>query len=239
MSTTHERPGVYSSYDVSSIVSGGRANKVIGVAARAVRGTALKEETLTGYASGVSIFGEDAAGSPGMSTLLRLVFANGGGTVKAVAVGGSGTAADYAAAFAVLAQDKSVQILLCDSADVTVQQKLRDSAAAASETRKTYYSVKNKDFMERGGQCRRVVYTPGQSTYAAMRYTGAYQIERSQEEEIRVELCLPQVFAAFPGDRVRLELNRSGICGSFQVAEAENSLSDAGETLRLTLKEEM
>ena len=140
MSTAHERPGVYSSYDVSSVVSGGRANKVIGVAARAVRGTALKEETLTGYASGVSIFGEDVSGSPGMSTLLRLAFANGGGTVKAVAVGG-GTAADYAAAFAVLSQDESVQILICDSADETVQQKLRDSAAAASESRRERIAV--------------------------------------------------------------------------------------------------
>lgn len=142
-------------------------------------------------------------------------------------------------------EDSGKQLIIGDGDGVLSVRKRENHYGVLSEvlvidkTRKTYYSVKNKDFMERGGQCRRVVYTPGQSTYAAMRYTGTYQIERSQEEESRVELCLPQVFAAFPGDRVKLELNRSGICGNFQVAEAENSLSDAGETLRLTLKEEL
>ena len=34
----HERPGVYSAYDTSSVVSGGRAVRSIGVAAKAVRG---------------------------------------------------------------------------------------------------------------------------------------------------------------------------------------------------------
>ena len=38
--TMHERPGVYSSYDASTVVSAGRAAKVIGVAAKAVKGTA-------------------------------------------------------------------------------------------------------------------------------------------------------------------------------------------------------
>ena len=33
----HERPGVYSSYDASSAISGGAAKKVIGVAARAAK----------------------------------------------------------------------------------------------------------------------------------------------------------------------------------------------------------
>ena len=105
------------------------------------------------------------------------------------------------------------------------------------KTRNVYYWVKNRDFMDRGGQCRRVVYTPGQSTYAAMRYTGEYQIARSAEEEVRVEVRLPGVFLAFPGDRVRLELSRCGLGGDYQVAEAANSLSREGEISTLTLKE--
>ena len=36
--------------------------------------------TLTGYAAGVAAFGEDAADTPGMSTILRLLFANGAST---------------------------------------------------------------------------------------------------------------------------------------------------------------
>ena len=43
----HERPGVYSSYDASAVVSAGRAAKVIGVAAKAVKGTAGEVVTLT------------------------------------------------------------------------------------------------------------------------------------------------------------------------------------------------
>ena len=34
------------------------------------------------------------------------------------------------------------------------------------------YSVRNPEMIRKGGQCRRVVYTPGKSTWAAMRYTG-------------------------------------------------------------------
>jgi len=37
MSNLHERPGVYSVYDTSSVVSGGRAVRAIGVAAKAAK----------------------------------------------------------------------------------------------------------------------------------------------------------------------------------------------------------
>lgn len=62
------------------------------------------------------------------------------------------------------------------------------------KTRNVSYSVQNRDMLDRGGQCRRVVYTPGQSTWAAMRYTGEYQIRRSREEELTIELGLAGVF---------------------------------------------
>ena len=102
LSTIHERPGVYSSYDASSIVAGGRANKVIGVAALARNGeSAGTVMTVTGYAAGVAAFGEDQE-TPGMSTLLQLLFAGGASTVLAAAVGGTGALEDYQAAFALL-----------------------------------------------------------------------------------------------------------------------------------------
>ena len=107
------------------------------------------------------------------------------------------------------------------------------------KTRNASYSVRNQDMADRGGQCRRVVYTPGQSTWAAMRYTGEYQIARSREEEWSAEICLPGAFQAFPGDMVRLELSRLGLAGEYRVAEAENRASADGETMTLTLKERM
>ena len=50
-------------------------------------------------------------------------------------------------------------------------------ALVIDKKRNVSYSVKNPDMIAKGGQCRRVVYTPGQSTWAAMRYTGEYMID--------------------------------------------------------------
>lgn len=105
------------------------------------------------------------------------------------------------------------------------------------KTRNTSYSVKNEDMIRRGGQCRRVVYTPGQSTWDAMRYTGEYQIRQSEEDQKIVTVSLPGSFLAFPGDRVDLRLDRMGLAGSFRVAEAANAFSaERGATAALTLK---
>ena len=105
------------------------------------------------------------------------------------------------------------------------------------KTRNVSYTVQNRDMMEREGQCRRVVYTPGQSTWAAMRYTGEYQIRESAKDERLVELTLPGSFVAFPGDTVELNLSRMGLRGRYQVTETENTFSDAGAKATLTLRE--
>ena len=100
------------------------------------------------------------------------------------------------------------------------------------------YSVYNQDMIAKGGQCRKVIYTPGSSTWAAMRYTGEYQIAQSRQEEKLITLTLPGSFLAFPGDQVSLMLERMGIQGEFIVAEAENNFSQTrGATAALTLKE--
>lgn len=111
-------------------------------------------------------------------------------------------------------------------------------ALVIDKKRNVSYSVKNQDMINRGGQCRRVIYTPAQSTWAAMRYTGEYQLEQSGKEEKRVTVTLPESFPAFPGDRVFMRLSRMGISGMFQVTETENVFSaERGATAALTLKE--
>lgn len=111
-------------------------------------------------------------------------------------------------------------------------------ALIIDKKRKTSYSVKNQEMIAKGGQCRRVIYTPGQSTWAAMRYTGEYQIEKSREAEKLVSVTLPGAFLAFPGDRVELQLNRIGVEGTFRVMEAETVFSARdGTTVTLTMKE--
>ena len=112
-------------------------------------------------------------------------------------------------------------------------------ALVIDKKRNVSYSVKNPEMIAKGGQCRRVVYTPGQSTWAAMRYTGEYQIEKSREEEKTVTVTLPGSFPAYPGDRVALNLERMGLGGTFRVTETENSFSAMeGGTVILTLKED-
>lgn len=110
-------------------------------------------------------------------------------------------------------------------------------ALVIDKTRNQSYSVKNQDWIDRGGQCRRVLYTPGQSTWAAMRYTGEYQIARSQEEAWTLTLTLPGCFHAFPGDRAEVDLPRLDLRGVYRVAEAENrSGGQEGSQSVLTLK---
>ena len=132
----HERPGVYSSYDASAVISAGRGGKTVGVAAKALRGTVGQVVTLTGYAAGVAAFGEDTA--PGMSTLLRVLFSNGAATVKAVRV--ADESPDYTGAFEALGKVEA-QILVCDSPDQSVQQALRTAVETASSQRRERIAV--------------------------------------------------------------------------------------------------
>ena len=110
-------------------------------------------------------------------------------------------------------------------------------ALVIDKTQNQAFSVKNQEMLDKGGQCRRVLYTPGQSTWAAMRYTGEYQIQRSREEAWTAEVTLPGSFLAFPGDRAAVSLGRMGLNGTFRVAEAENRFdSRNGARAVLTLK---
>ena len=137
----HERPGVYSSYDASSAVQGGRAPRAVGVAARSAGGTANQPLRLTGYDQGLRAFGEDAPGAPGMSAILKLLFLGGASVVTAVKVDGE----DYSAAFAALEAEEDAQIVVCDSGDLAVQQALRASLEAASAARRERIAVVGMD----------------------------------------------------------------------------------------------
>ena len=136
----NERPGVYSSYDASSVVSAGTGAKTIGVAAKAVKGDVGAAVTLTGYTEGISAFGEDGD-TAGMSAILRLLFINGASKVIAVRVADTGTTADYEAGFAVLSGLEDVRIVVCDSADSAVHQALRTTVETASAGRRERIAV--------------------------------------------------------------------------------------------------
>lgn len=145
MNNLHERPGVYSAYDTSSVVSGGQALRTIGVAARAAAGDVGRAVTMTGYAAAVSAFGEDE--TPGMSTVMRLLFENGASAVTAVRVADEGNLEDYKSAFAALGRE-DVQVLVCDSGDEAVQQALRSAVEEASGARHERIAVVGCDGAE-------------------------------------------------------------------------------------------
>ena len=133
----HEHPGVYSSYDASSVISGKKTARILGAAAVSTTGTANEVVTLTSYAEGVSAFGEDAEGTVGMAALLAALYRNGAAVVKAVKVSAA-TPTGYEAAFAALEQE-TVDVIVCDSTSVDVQLKLQKErigvvSGGASET---------------------------------------------------------------------------------------------------------
>ena len=124
----HERPGVYSDYDASSVTAGGLTERVI-----ALIGESSAEEglyTVTSYASGEAVFG---AGSQ-LSRMLKLAYQNGAGTVLASPVE-EDTKAAYEAALALVLPEKRASFLVVGSAREDVHKALRDAVEAASEQR--------------------------------------------------------------------------------------------------------
>ena len=105
------------------------------------------------------------------------------------------------------------------------------------KTRGVSYTVKNQDFIQRGGQRRQVVYTPGQSSWALMRYTGEYRIAKSRKKEVEITLTLPGIVEADPADTVVISRDECGIYGTYRVAEVEHRLGSDGELTLLTLEE--
>jgi len=128
---------VYSSYDASTVIRGGGAGKVVGLIAKAAKGDSGEVALVTSYTGGISIFGD----SGNMAAMLKLLFLNGATAVRTVAVGGEGALADYEAAFDLMAMEEDVQVVVCDSGDLTVQQSLRESLDSASSAKRERIAV--------------------------------------------------------------------------------------------------
>ena len=132
--TVHERPGVYSDYDASSVVSTSGTGKTVGIAAMCSGGTAGQLYMLSRYEEGASTFGADEE----LAKLVELLFLNGAAAVYAVPVSGE---SDYAAAFTLLAETEGIDLMMCDSTTLSVQQSLRSSVADAAQARRERIAV--------------------------------------------------------------------------------------------------
>ncbi len=96
------------------------------------------------------------------------------------------------------------------------------------------HRVPNQKFIAQGGQRRHVLYMP-RSTAASRRHTGEYQIAQSALEQLEIELELPFAFAAFPGDRVDLQLSRLNLSGRYETVRSRSRLDAGGERSEVTL----
>ena len=150
--TTHERPGVYSDYDASTVISTSGGGQTAGLVAVCAGGEAGTLYVINRYEEAATAFGQEE----NLTELVRLLLLNGAAQVRAVPVTDE---SGYDAAFSLLAAEENVALVLCDSTDVTVQQKLRDSVCSASEARRERIAVvcggteeSVEDLVQRAGQ---------------------------------------------------------------------------------------
>lgn len=135
--TAHERPGVYSSYTASAVVSGSVGRKNVALAAQ-INDPARELWTISRYEDAVAAFGAETAEN--VTALIRLLLGNGAAQVMVFPVKGSDLAA-YKAAFAVMEQAEDIGLAVCDSTLVQVQQALRDSVHKASAAQRERIAV--------------------------------------------------------------------------------------------------
>lgn len=95
-------------------------------------------------------------------------------------------------------------------------------------TRQAVEIVENSTFKAAGGQCRRIYTMPGKSHYQAMRYQGAYQLDRSSAGLLRLEAELALPLCAWSGDLVRLKRTGWGRNGLWRVAQATATMDERG-----------
>ena len=133
--TRHERPGVYSSYEASSLTAApANGGKVAVVAAGGGPENVEDVYQWTSYSRAAADVGECA-----LSRLAQLAIRNGAGAVYGVPVKNAG--GGYKAAFAVAESLEDVNVVVCDSDDAGVQQELREMVKDCSAARKERIAV--------------------------------------------------------------------------------------------------
>ena len=124
----HERPGVYSDYDASSVTAVGSTERVIALIGQASATAGLY--TVTSYSAGKTTFGESSQ----LGKMLKLAYQNGAGTVLACPVAAD-TEAAYSAAFELVLPEKLASFIVVGSSRSDVQAALRDAVEDASGQR--------------------------------------------------------------------------------------------------------
>ena len=129
----HERPGVYSDFEASSVYAASNGGKTVGLAARSDAQSGL---CLLHSLSEAAAFSEQTT----LYAMLRLLFQNGAGAVLFYPVSAD-TAAAYGEAFSAILQQKQAKVLLCDSGDPEIAAVLKQAVETASAERNECVAV--------------------------------------------------------------------------------------------------
>ena len=123
--TYHERPGVYSDYDASSVTAAGSGIRVVGLIGQS--GAEAGLYTVTDYRSGAETFGADSQ----LTAMLKLAFANGAATVLASPAASDSVEA-YGPALELVLAEKTARLLAIGSCQEDVQLAALQAVQAAS-----------------------------------------------------------------------------------------------------------
>ena len=130
--TTHERPGVYSSYEASALISGSVGGAVVGLVAQSAQGTPGTVTMFYEYESLAARFSGELA------VLAQLLLKNG---ASAVAVCPVATQAGYEGAFQAMNQTDGIDLIVCDSTQLSVQQSLKAALEEGAALRRERIAV--------------------------------------------------------------------------------------------------
>ena len=129
--TRHERPGVYSSYETSSLTAAAAGGGKVAVVAALDNADGKRCYQWTSYSKAAADVGECV-----LSRMARIAIRNGAGMVYGVPASG-----DYSAAFATVAALEDVAVVVCDSTKLNVQQALKTMVTECSAARRERIAV--------------------------------------------------------------------------------------------------
>ncbi|NLH01875.1 MAG: phage tail sheath protein [Clostridiales bacterium] len=127
----NERPGVNSSIEVSSSLSGSKSGKTVGITAAASSGNKGVCTEIASYGEAAALYGAEC----NLTKLIKILLLNGAASVIAipVSVATSPTLQDYSAAFSALMEKENVSVMLCDSRLPEVHAAMKSAIEHASE----------------------------------------------------------------------------------------------------------
>lgn len=126
MGIRHERPGVYSSYETSGLTAANAGGGKVAVIAEAGEAEPGKVFQWTSYSRAAADVGECA-----LSRLARIALRNGAGTVYGAAAG-----TDWDEAVGAVGRLEDVDVVVCGSTELAVQQKVKAMVVECSNARK-------------------------------------------------------------------------------------------------------